>query len=99
MSNRLNRKLESTPRKIDKFAALGMGFSQTEQSILDYGEMLWNMIGKPVLTPSYQGANFPIGEDTNFTIERGYGLYGQEERPDMISMPRQDLKFTLSKVI
>ena len=90
-------------RKTDKYESLGMGFSGTEKSIIDYGETLWNIIGNPVLSEGglqfpYQRVDIPIGESSTFTAERGQGLYGQYERPDYNPEgAEKDLKFTLSK--
>ena len=92
-----NQGLERHERKIDKYNALGIGFSNTEKSLIDFGETLWNLLGSPVLEQDYQRIGFPIGNDMSFTAERGTGLYGQFERPDMTSTPEQDLRFTLSK--
>ena len=96
MPPELNQGLERTDRKIDKYAALGIGFSDTENSLIDFGETLWNLLGSSI-TGGYGRADIPIGENTLFTAERGTGLYGQFERPDMIREPEEDLKLTLSR--
>ena len=92
-----NQGLGRTDRKIDKYAALGIEFSNTEKSLIDFGETLWNLLGSPVLEGNYQRVGFPVGENTSFTAERGAGLYGQFDRPDMIREPEEDLKLTLSR--
>ena len=97
MPPELNQGLERTDRKIDKYAALGIDFSDTENSLIDFGETLWNLLGSPVLEGNYQRVGFPVGEKSSFTAERGTGLYGQFERPDMIREPEEDLKLTLSR--
>jgi|TARA_R100000049_G_C1905538_1_gene54274 hypothetical protein len=89
--------LERTDRKIDKYDALGIEFSNTEKSLIDFGETLWNLLGPSITGGGYGRAEFPIGENTSFTAERGTGLYGQFERPDMIREPEEDLKLTLSR--
>ena len=94
---------EEPMRKTDKYASLGMGFSGTERSMIDYGETLWNIIGNPVLREGglqfpYQRVDIPIGEEETFRAERGQGLYGQYERPDYNPEgAEKDLRFTLSK--
>ena len=84
-------------RKIDKYNALGINFSDTEKSIIDFGETLWNLLGSPILGKDYKSVGYPIGDDMSIQDEQGTGLYGQFERPDMIREPKDDLKLTLSK--
>ena len=92
-----NQGLEKNQRKVDKYAALGIGLSDTENSIIDLGETLWNLIGSPILEKDYQRVGFPIGDDMSIQAERGTGLYGQFERPDLMREPQKDLRITLSK--
>ena len=96
--------IEKIDTKAAKYGKMGMGFSPTEKSIIDYGETLWNLIGKPSLTPQgdirtgNQSLTLPIGNDMTFQAERGQGLFGQGQRPDWNpDQSQQDLKFTLSK--
>ena len=92
-----NQGLEKTERKIDKYAALGIDFSDTEKSIIDFGETLWNLLGAPVIGKYYKRADFPIGRNTTFTAEQGVGLYEQPDEEGFEQSPEQDLKFTLSR--
>ena len=89
--------IERTEKKIDKYAALGLGFTDTEKSIIDFGETLWNLLGSPVIGKNYKRVDFPVGNNMSFTAEQGVGLYGQPEREDFGQSPEQDLKFTLSR--
>jgi len=94
-----NQGLERQDRKINKYAALGIELSETEKSLIDFGETLWNLLGSPILERDYQRVDFPVSDNMSFTAERGTGLYGQFDRPDMIREPKEDLRFTLSKVL
>ena len=82
-------------RKIDKYESLGIGFTDTEKSIIDFGETLWNLLGSPVIGKNYKRVDFPVGNNMSFTAEQGVGLYGQPEGEGQ--SPEQDLKFTLSR--
>ena len=92
-----NQELGRTDRKIDKYAALGLGFTDTEKSIIDFGETLWNLLGSPVIGKNYKRVDFPVGNNMSFTAEQGVGLYGQPQGEGTGQSPEQDLKFTLSR--
>ena len=104
--NSINNILRTTPktsdmsplmRKTDKYDSLGIDFTDTERSIIDFGETLWNLLGSPVIGKNYKRVDFPVGGNMSFTAEQGVGLYGQHEREDFGQSPEQDLKFTLSR--
>ena len=84
-------------RKTDKYASLGIDFTDTERSIIDFGETLWNLLGSPVIGKNYKRVDFPVGGNMSFTAEQGVGLYGQPEGEGFEQSPEQDLKFTLSR--
>ena len=92
-----NQGIERTEKKIDKYAALGLGFTDTEKSIIDFGETLWNLLGSPVIGKNYKRVDFPVGNNMSFTAEQGVGLYGQPQGEGTGQSPEQDLKFTLSR--
>ena len=84
-------------RKTDKYASLGIDFTDTERSIIDFGETLWNLLGSPVIGKDYKRVDFPVGNNMSFTAEQGVGLYGQPQGEGTGQSPEQDLKFTLSR--
>ena len=84
-------------RKTDKYASLGIDFTDTERSIIDFGETLWNLLGSPVIGKNYKRVDFPVGGNMSFRAEQGTGLYGQPERQDFGMEPEQDLRLSLSR--
>ena len=73
---------------------------------------LWNLLGRPIILSSGEmvmtspeSVQIPIGSKMTDSvtpkytlgIERGEGLYGQMERPDLMYPPDKDFRFTFSR--